>query len=57
MKVKIFVNTGDAKRLERELNDWLENNKSISINYIEQSSAYAGESMSFLISIWYFENL
>ena len=56
MKVKLFTNTGDVKKLENELNEWLETyKKTIDIQEIRQSYAYDGSGMSSLISVWYFE--
>ena len=53
MKVKIFTNESDAEILERELNNWLENNKGIAIKEIKQSFTTSGNSVFFLISVWY----
>ena len=55
MKVKIFVSTGDAPKLENEINQWLAENKDIGINHVQQSYAYhdKGNRFNTLMSIWY----
>ncbi|MDI6813748.1 MAG: hypothetical protein QMC95_18075 [Desulfitobacteriaceae bacterium] len=49
MKVKIF-SSPDPRLLEKEINEWLENNSWISLINITQSSA-----TSTVVSIWYKE--
>ncbi len=57
MKVKIFVNEGDAPDLEREINAWLGQNKDIEVLQVKQSYAYDGEQyMDALVSVWYRES-
>ena len=53
MKAKIFTNESNAEILEAELNNWLENNKGVAIKEIKQSFAPSGDSIFFLISVWY----
>ncbi|MEI7813012.1 MAG: hypothetical protein WCJ01_11420 [Ignavibacteria bacterium] len=53
MKVKIFANKSDAENLETELNNWLKTNKGIGIKEIKQSFTTDGDSVFFLISVWY----
>lgn len=54
MKVKIFTNEGDAPKLEKEINDWLCENKA-DILHIKQSYVYdiKADSFDVLVSIWY----
>lgn len=57
MKVKIFVNEGDAPELERQINAWVAQNRNIEVLHIKQSYAYDGEHyMDALVSVWYLEN-
>ena len=54
MKVKIFTNLGDAPRLEKEINQWLNDNIERKILHIQQDYAYDNkEAFYTLISIWY----
>ena len=56
MKVKMFTMQGDAPKLEKEVNQWLSENKvSTSQSHIKQSYVYDSKDNVFctLISIWY----
>lgn len=56
MKVKIFTNQGDAPKLEKEINQWLLDNKNIEVKHIKQDYAYDNEQLFYtLVSIWYEE--
>ena len=54
MMIKIFTNTGDAPKLEKEINQWLNENRNIKIDHVQQSYAYDGQMHFYtLISVWY----
>ncbi len=56
MKVKIFLNEGNAPALEREINKWLAQNPKIQVSHIKQNYAYDNEETFYtLLSIWYEE--
>jgi hypothetical protein len=56
MKVKMFVNVGHVSELEKEVNEWLNNNL-VNILHIKQSSAFNNldhpGSLDTVISLWY----
>ena len=55
MEVKIFTNTGDAPKMEKEINKWLSDSKTINVKFIKQSYSYDVKDDVFcaIISIWY----
>ncbi len=55
MKVKIFTNQGNAPKLEKEINEWLDVQVSIKIHHIKQSYAFdsKGDQFYTIVSIWY----
>ncbi len=55
MMVKIFTNMGEVPRLEKEINQWLdENRNNIQIDQVQQSYAHDGQQHFYtLISVWY----
>ena len=55
MMVKIFTNMGDALKLEKEINQWLdENRNNIKVDHVQQSYAHDGQVNFYtLISVWY----
>jgi len=56
MKVKIFINEGDVPKLEKEINQWLLDNKDIEIIHIKQDYAYDNKEFFYtLVSVWYEE--
>ena len=55
MKVKVFLNIGNAPALEREVNKWLNENKKAKIFQIKQSYAYGSKEFNTLITVWYKE--
>lgn len=55
MKVKIFLNIGNAPALEREVNKWLMENPKIKIFQIKQNYAYGNKEFNTIVSIWYKE--
>ncbi len=66
MKVKLFFVSlyADTSSIEEEINQWLQENRDISIEHIRQSFAFdppiagspeSSEKSSLLISIWYTE--
>lgn len=57
MKVKFFTNAGNAPALEKEINQWLHDNRKIEILHIKQDYAYDNKEYFYtLISLWYKEN-
>jgi hypothetical protein len=54
MQVKMFVNQGDAPKLQEEVNEWLSANR-VNIHHVKQSYAFdsKGDTFYTLISIWY----
>ena len=53
MKVKIFADAGDAPKLEKEINKWLQDNKKIEVKHIKQDYAYDNEQLNYTLnSIW-----
>ncbi len=55
MKVKIFLNIGNAPALEREINKWLGENEKIKIFQIKQSYAYGSKEFNTMLTVWYKE--
>jgi hypothetical protein len=56
MKVKIFLNEGNAPALEREINKWLKDNPNIQIAHIKQNYAFDNDETFYtLLSLWYAE--
>lgn len=57
MKVKIFTDEGDAPKLEKEINAWLDEGKAEDIYHIKQSYFYDSKDNVYAgtISIWYKE--
>jgi hypothetical protein len=55
MKVKVFLNIGNAPALEREINKWLKENPKIKIFQIKQNYAYGKKEFNTIVSIWYNE--
>ncbi|MFH2120929.1 MAG: hypothetical protein ABIJ25_11115 [Pseudomonadota bacterium] len=55
MKVIFFVNQGDYKVIEKEINEWLKTNSKITIENIKQNYAYGGELFYTMVSVWYVE--
>jgi hypothetical protein len=55
MKVKVFLNIGNAPALEREVNKWLNENKKAKIFQIKQSYAYGSKEFNTLVTVWYKE--
>ena len=53
MKIKVFLNIGNAPALEREINKWLKENPKIKIMQIKQNYAYGNREFNTIISVWY----
>jgi len=52
MKVRMFVNNGNADELEKEINEWLARS-SVKVNSIKQSYTCDAKTCYALVSIWY----
>ncbi len=52
MEVKLFVNSGNASDLEKEINAWLASHK-IQVDTIRQSYTCDAKSCYALVSIWF----
>jgi len=55
MKVKLFLNIGNAPALEREINKWLKENPKIKVFQIKQNYAYGNKEFNTIVSVWYKE--
>jgi len=55
MKVKVFLNIGNAPALEREINKWLKENPKIKVFQIKQNYAYGNKEFNTIVSVWYKE--
>jgi hypothetical protein len=55
VKVKLFLNIGNAPALEREINKWLMENPKIKIFEIKQSYSYGNKEFNTIVSVWYKE--
>ena len=56
MKMKLFevVGSEKVKKIENEVNEWLENNPAVDIKIIKQSTSGGSfADTKFFISIWY----
>jgi hypothetical protein len=62
MRVKIFQGVGkdQIQRLERDINDWLRSDSSISVDHTNTSAASVSEAggsnethQAFIVSVWY----
>ena len=56
MKVKLFLNIGNAPALEREISKWLKENPKIKIFQIKQNYAYGNKEFNTIVSVWYKES-
>ena len=52
IKVKVFMSSGKATDMEKEINGWLSSRK-IKVETIKQSSAGDGVSPYTIISVWF----
>lgn len=55
MKIKLFYNVGTIVKIEKEINDWLNENKNIEIKFMNTHLDGAKPSVMSIVSILYEE--